>query len=73
MILCTLHGACIMMDVWIFDHLNYCLLRLEIDKQALAAPVKNAVDKFQLVPEFLKVLIFLFFFLLVLDTFCFWF
>ncbi|XP_057798237.1 DNA-directed RNA polymerase III subunit 2-like isoform X2 [Salvia miltiorrhiza] len=28
---------------------------LEIDKQALAAPVKNAVDKFQLVPEFLKV------------------
>ncbi|GFP99206.1 DNA-directed RNA polymerase iii subunit rpc2 [Phtheirospermum japonicum] len=28
---------------------------LEIDKQALAAPVKNAVNKFQLVPEFLKV------------------
>ncbi|XP_057807946.1 DNA-directed RNA polymerase III subunit 2-like [Salvia miltiorrhiza] len=28
---------------------------LGIDKQALAAPVKNAVDKFQLVPEFLKV------------------
>ncbi|XP_011085923.1 DNA-directed RNA polymerase III subunit 2 [Sesamum indicum] len=28
---------------------------LGIDKQALAAPVKNAVDKFQLLPEFLKV------------------
>ncbi|KAG8391080.1 hypothetical protein BUALT_Bualt01G0150600 [Buddleja alternifolia] len=28
---------------------------LEIDKQALAAPVKNAVDKFKLLPEFLKV------------------
>ncbi|KAH6772430.1 nuclear RNA polymerase C2 [Perilla frutescens var. hirtella] len=28
---------------------------MEIDKQALAAPVKKAVDKFQLVPEFLKV------------------
>lgn len=28
---------------------------MEIDKQTLAAPVKNAVDKFQLVPEFLKV------------------
>ncbi|PIN14066.1 RNA polymerase III, second largest subunit [Handroanthus impetiginosus] len=28
---------------------------LDIDKQALAAPVKNAVDKFQLIPEFLKV------------------
>ncbi|KAL3630258.1 DNA-directed RNA polymerase III subunit 2 [Castilleja foliolosa] len=28
---------------------------LEIDKQALAAPVKNAVNKFQLIPEFLKV------------------
>ncbi|GFQ02417.1 hypothetical protein PHJA_002385600 [Phtheirospermum japonicum] len=32
--------------VWIYS--------LEIDKHALAAPVKNAVDKFQLVPEFLK-------------------
>ncbi|KAG6393793.1 hypothetical protein SASPL_144365 [Salvia splendens] len=29
--------------------------RLNIDKQALAAPVKKAVDKFKLVPEFLKV------------------
>ncbi|KAK6158488.1 hypothetical protein DH2020_005802 [Rehmannia glutinosa] len=28
---------------------------LDIDKQALAAPVKNAVEKFQLLPEFLKV------------------
>ncbi|KAL1537737.1 DNA-directed RNA polymerase III subunit 2 [Salvia divinorum] len=28
---------------------------LNIDKQALAAPVKKAVDKFKLVPEFLKV------------------
>ncbi|KAL1547602.1 DNA-directed RNA polymerase III subunit 2 [Salvia divinorum] len=28
---------------------------LKIDKQALAAPVKKAVDKFKLVPEFLKV------------------
>ncbi|KAL3813251.1 hypothetical protein ACJIZ3_014519 [Penstemon smallii] len=28
---------------------------LGIDKQALAAPVKNTVDKFQLIPEFLKV------------------
>ncbi|KAM7459882.1 hypothetical protein LguiA_036137 [Lonicera macranthoides] len=27
----------------------------EIDKQFLAAPVKSAVDKFQLLPEFLKV------------------
>lgn len=40
---------------WIFDHFYSCLFRLDIDKQALAAPVKNAVDKFQLVPEFLKV------------------
>ncbi|KAL8506631.1 hypothetical protein ACS0TY_017502 [Phlomoides rotata] len=30
-------------------------LRLGIDKHALSAPVKNAVDKYQLVPEFLKV------------------
>lgn len=29
--------------------------RLNVDKQALAAPVKSAVDKFQLLPEFLKV------------------
>lgn len=29
--------------------------RYEIDKQFLAAPVKSAVDKFQLLPEFLKV------------------
>ncbi|CAA0827404.1 nuclear RNA polymerase C2 [Striga hermonthica] len=28
---------------------------LEFDKQALSAPVKTAVEKFQLVPEFLKV------------------
>ncbi|KAK6163105.1 hypothetical protein DH2020_002946 [Rehmannia glutinosa] len=28
---------------------------LDIDKQALAAPVKNAVEKFHLLPEFLKV------------------
>lgn len=27
-----------------------------IDKQFLAAPVKSAVDKFQLLPEFLKVI-----------------
>ncbi|GKB53527.1 DNA-directed RNA polymerase III subunit 2-like protein [Tanacetum coccineum] len=27
----------------------------EIDKQFLAAPIKSAVDKFQLVPEFLKI------------------
>lgn len=27
----------------------------EVDKQSLAAPVKSAVDKFQLLPEFLKV------------------
>lgn len=27
-----------------------------LDKQKLAAPVKSAVDKFQLLPEFLKVL-----------------
>lgn len=29
--------------------------RLDLDKEKLAAPVKNAVDKFQLIPEFLKV------------------
>ncbi|KAK6140496.1 hypothetical protein DH2020_025777 [Rehmannia glutinosa] len=29
---------------------------LDIDKQALAAPVKNAVEKFHLLPEFLKLL-----------------
>ncbi|KAG9137418.1 hypothetical protein Leryth_021169 [Lithospermum erythrorhizon] len=28
--------------------------RIEIDKQFLSAPVKKAVDKFQLVPEYLK-------------------
>ncbi|XP_028096075.1 DNA-directed RNA polymerase III subunit 2-like [Camellia sinensis] len=27
----------------------------DVDKQFLAAPVKSAVDKFQLLPEFLKV------------------
>ncbi|KAF5940558.1 hypothetical protein HYC85_021725 [Camellia sinensis] len=30
-------------------------LRSDVDKQFLAAPVKSAVDKFQLLPEFLKV------------------
>ncbi|KAL0397379.1 UNVERIFIED_CONTAM: DNA-directed RNA polymerase III subunit [Sesamum calycinum] len=38
---------------------QFCIPKIEkclgIDKQALAAPVKNAVDKFQLLPEFLKV------------------
>lgn len=29
--------------------------RLKVNKQALAAPVKSVVDKFQLLPEFLKV------------------
>ncbi|XP_073024708.1 DNA-directed RNA polymerase III subunit 2 isoform X1 [Primulina eburnea] len=37
------------------DSLNDLHQGLEFDKQALAAPVKSAVDKYQLLPEFLKV------------------
>ena len=39
---------------------SFMQFRSGIDKQFLAAPVKSAVDKFQLLPEFLKVLVALF-------------
>lgn len=41
----------------VFGNLFCVLQSMEIDKQFLAAPVKSAVDKFQLLPEFLKVML----------------
>lgn len=43
---------------------NYPVGDSGINKQFLAAPIKSAVDKFQLLPEFLKVIFFLNFFII---------